>query len=109
MPDPFEALRTAPTPIDPDPGFSARLRARVVRALSGQSQGDSPMTLQTTQVTDRLRQGDMSYVSLWVPDVERAARFYADVLGWRYAEPIAGPFRQMEGLSVSQGLTELKG
>jgi predicted enzyme related to lactoylglutathione lyase len=28
------------------------------------------------------RQGDVVYVSLWVPDEERAAAFYADVLGW---------------------------
>jgi predicted enzyme related to lactoylglutathione lyase len=67
------------------------------------------MTLQTTEATDRLRQGDMSYVSLWVANVERAARFYGDVLGWQYAEPVAGPYRQVDGLSVSQGLTELKG
>jgi hypothetical protein len=47
MPDPFEALRTAPTPIDPDPAFAARLRARVVRALLT-SQGDLNVTLQAT-------------------------------------------------------------
>jgi len=109
MPDPFEALRTAPTPIDPDAAFAARLRARVVQALFPSTQGEPSMTLQTTETTERLRQGDMSYVSLWVPDVARAARFYADVLGWRYTEPSAGPYRQTEGLSISQGLTELEG
>jgi predicted enzyme related to lactoylglutathione lyase len=109
MPDPFEALRTAPTPIDPDPAFAARLRARVVRALFPSTQGEPSMTLQSTEQSQRLRQGDMSYVSLWVPDVERAARFYAEVLGWRYAEPSGGPYRQTEGLSLSQGLNELSG
>jgi predicted enzyme related to lactoylglutathione lyase len=109
VPDPFEALRTAPTPIDPDAAFAARLRARVARALQPSDQGDLSMTLQATDTEQRLRQGDMSYVALWVPDVDRAARFYADVLGWSYAEPNAGPYRQVEGLSLSQGITELAG
>ena len=34
MPDPFEALRSPASPVDPDPDFAARLRARVERALS---------------------------------------------------------------------------
>lgn len=34
MPDPFEALVSPPSPVDPDPGFAARLRTRVERALS---------------------------------------------------------------------------
>jgi len=34
MPDPFEALRSPPVPADPDPAFTARLRARIERALS---------------------------------------------------------------------------
>jgi predicted enzyme related to lactoylglutathione lyase len=67
------------------------------------------MTLQATDTEQRMRQGDMSYVALWVPDVDRAARFYADILGWRYAEPIARPYRQVEGLSLSQGITEIAG
>jgi predicted enzyme related to lactoylglutathione lyase len=32
------------------------------------------------------RPGDLAYASLWVPDVERARRFYAAVLGWTYGE-----------------------
>ena len=31
-----------------------------------------------------LRPGDISYVSLWVPDVARAAAFYGAVLGLEY-------------------------
>jgi predicted enzyme related to lactoylglutathione lyase len=107
MPDPFEALRTAPTPIDPEPAFAARLRARLARALHPPEQGEPSMTLQTPETTDRLRQGDMSYLSLWVPDLERAARFYADVLGWRYAATRERAARQVEGQSMSLGLGEL--
>ncbi|HEX3337239.1 MAG TPA: VOC family protein [Jatrophihabitans sp.] len=33
----------------------------------------------------RYQPGDIGYVSLWVPDAARAARFYANVLGWRMA------------------------
>ena len=39
-------------------------------------------------VTPALRHGDIGYVSLWVPDVERAARFFSSVLGWSYARRV---------------------
>jgi len=108
MPDPFEALRTAPTPIDPEPAFAARLRARLVRALQPSDQGEPSMTLQEPQTAEQLRQGDMSYVSLWVSDLQRASRFYSDVLGWHYATP-AQPFAQLvEGQSMSLGLGDLE-
>ena len=35
-------------------------------------------------VRQSIRHGDIGYVSLWVPDAQRAAAFYADVLGWTY-------------------------
>lgn len=31
-----------------------------------------------------IRHGDVGYVSVWVPDAERAATFYGHVLGWTY-------------------------
>jgi predicted enzyme related to lactoylglutathione lyase len=50
------------------------------------------------------RHGDIGYVSLWVPDVDRAASFFSRVLGWRY-RPAGGPrARQVEGLSLHHGL-----
>ena len=58
MPDPFEALRTAPTPIDPDPAFAARLRARVARAIQPDT-GEPSMILQTSDATNQVRQGDI--------------------------------------------------
>jgi predicted enzyme related to lactoylglutathione lyase len=111
MPDPFEALRTAPTPIDPDPAFAARLRARLARALlpTSADQGEPGMTLHTSETTEQVRQGDLSYLALWVPDIDRAARFYADLLGWRYTGPATGPARLVEGQSISLGLSELGG
>jgi predicted enzyme related to lactoylglutathione lyase len=110
VPDPFEALRTAPTPIDPDPAFAARLRARVVRALSGTpSQGEQSMTLQTPETAaERLRQGDVSYISLWVRDVSRAVTFFGEVLGWKF-EGAGSRFPQVQGLAVAHGLAPVGG
>jgi predicted enzyme related to lactoylglutathione lyase len=50
------------------------------------------------------RHGDVGYVSLWVPDVDRAAAFFSALLGWRYG-PASGPQgRQVEGQSLHHGL-----
>lgn len=38
--------------------------------------------LPSAPVVDRIRQGDIGYVSWWTPDAERAERFYRSVLGW---------------------------
>jgi uncharacterized protein len=108
MSDPFEALRTAPTPIDPDPAFAARLRARVARALQPEN-GESSVTLQTSETINQVRQGDISYLSLWVPDLDRAARFYADVLGWHYPTAQQWWTRTVEGQSMALGLSQLSG
>jgi len=51
-----------------------------------------------------LREGDLGYVSLWVPDVARAARFFGGVLGWEY-EPASGPQgRRVAGRDLHHGL-----
>ena len=50
------------------------------------------------------RHGDIGYASLWVPDGERAAVFYAAVLGWEYA-PQQEPGRlQVTGTTPAQGV-----
>jgi len=49
------------------------------------------------------RPSDVVYVSLWVPDGDRAADFFAQVLGWSY-RPGSGPGRQVEGQSLPHGL-----
>ncbi len=51
-----------------------------------------------------VRPGDVVYVSLWVPDVERAAAFFANVLDWRYAPAESPQGRQVEGVVPSHGL-----
>jgi len=52
------------------------------------------------------RQGDISYASLWVPDVARAAEFYGAVLGVDYAPAHGDRGRQAPGLTPPQGLWE---
>ena len=51
-----------------------------------------------------LRHGDIGYVSLWLPDVEKAATFFSSVLGWRYAPASGSQGRRVEGLTLHHGL-----
>jgi len=128
MADPFRALRAPVTPADPDPGFAARLRARLERALdlpegvavseSGALRQPHPAPVAATRhrgVRDlppgadaggarAPRQGDVGYASLWVPDADRAAAFYAAVLGWAYAPAGGSGSRQVTGTAPPQGL-----
>ncbi|GAA1457361.1 VOC family protein [Williamsia maris] len=64
--------------------------------LSGPSRTQAP-------VADRVRRGDVVYPSLCTPDVERAARFYGSVLGWRYDAET----RQVTNLGHRLGLSSL--
>jgi predicted enzyme related to lactoylglutathione lyase len=94
MADPLKVLHAADTPVDPDPDFALRLRARVARALaapegvavssSTHPLSDAPVTLTGTSPAEG--DGDVGYFSLWVPDVDRAAAFYGAVLGWTYGD-----------------------
>ena len=85
MPDAFEALRLPLTPVQPDPAFAARLKARVAREL-GLSQiqqvpGGTTMTSAPSLVP-----------YLAVADGRRALEWYVDVLGARRrGEPIIMP------------------
>src|SRR5262249_28696710 len=110
------------TPADPDPAFAARLRARLARALGlpeGVAVTEIPPTLtdrETTapapsaegeSATAQLRQGDISYASLWVPDVARAAAFYGAVLGLEYVGAHGQRGRQAPDAVPPQGLWEV--
>ena len=128
MADPFRVLREPVTPADPDPGFAARLRARLERALDlpeGVAVSDSGAIMQPhpapvaatrrrgapAETADSARggaraprQGDIGYASLWVPDIGRAEAFYSTVLGWAY-EPSHNPLgRQVPAVRPPQGL-----
>jgi len=64
------------------------------------------MTPTPTPAGEVVRPGDVGYVSLWVPDVERAARFYASVLGWTYP-PANEQSRMVSGTTPLHGLVAL--
>jgi len=106
--DPFEALRSPVVETRPDPIFAARLRARIERAIDPPRGATMPRaTLDPEALTPEPaapRHGDVGYVSLWVPDVGRAAAFFSAVLGWRYAAGSAPQGRQVEGTATRQGL-----
>ena len=132
MADPFRVLRAPATPADPDPGFAARLRARLKRALdlpegvavseTGALRQPHPAPVAATRhrgVRDlppgmtagearggarAPRHGDVGYASLWVPDAARAAAFYAAALGWEYAPAGEPGSRQVTGAAPPQGL-----
>jgi predicted enzyme related to lactoylglutathione lyase len=119
MTDPLDALRAPVTPADPDPAFAARLRARLERAL-GLPEGVAVTELTPTEHetsapplpgavaepagTAPLRRGDISYVSVWVPDVARAAAFYGAVLGLEYLPAHNDRGRQAPGVVPPLGL-----
>jgi predicted enzyme related to lactoylglutathione lyase len=109
MTDPLDALRAPVTPADPDPAFAARLRARLERALGlpeGVAVTETALTPAEPAGPAPLRQGDISYASLWVPDVARAAAFYGAVLGLEYQPAHDNRGRQAPGLAPPQGLWE---
>ena len=108
MPDPFEALRTPVVPVEPDPEFAVRLRARIERALNlPKGVTVSDLSLEPERLpsdADRAREGDVIYASLWVPDVERASAFFGSVLGWVYGPGSSERSRQVEGATPRIGL-----
>jgi uncharacterized glyoxalase superfamily protein PhnB len=86
--DPFAALRAPDVPLDPDPVFAARLRARLERALA-LPRGVAPMTTTTTPVaTSTLT----PYLA--VADARAAIDWYRDVFG---AVPIGDPIFMPDG------------
>jgi predicted enzyme related to lactoylglutathione lyase len=57
-----------------------------------------------TELPDTQRQGDVGYAWLTVPDPDRAADFYAAVLGWEYSPGYAPGGRTVEGQSLGLGI-----
>ncbi len=48
--------------------------------------------------------GDIGYVSLWVPDVDRARAFFGSVLGWSFGPGRAEQGAQVAGVTLHHGL-----
>ena len=51
-----------------------------------------------------LSHGDIGYVSLFVPDVQRAAAFFSAVLDWHFGPARAPQGRQVQGRGLSHGM-----
>jgi predicted enzyme related to lactoylglutathione lyase len=106
MADPFAALHSPIVSTDPDPAFAANLRTRIAGAFDlpeGVTVSDLTETAPAAPATGP-RHGDVGYVSLWVPDVERAGRFFSAVLGWEYAPGSDPQSRQVQGVAPAHGM-----
>jgi uncharacterized glyoxalase superfamily protein PhnB len=91
MADPFAALRTPVTPVDPDPRFAARLRERVERALALPKGMPMPAVSVRTQPIRAAMIGALTPY-LAVADARRALDWYVDVFGARRrGQPIVMP------------------
>lgn len=105
--DPLEALHSPIVATQPDPAYAADLRARIDAAFDlPEGVTVSNLAEPPPSVADRAgpRHGDIGYVSLWVPDIERAAAFFSTVLGWNYAPSHSPLGRQVAGVEPAHGL-----
>jgi predicted enzyme related to lactoylglutathione lyase len=84
--DPLEALLAPVAPLNPDPAFAVALRQRLARAVDASNQKELLMDKKmSTRPRNGLRHGDVSYITLGLPDVTRGRAFYGSVLGWRFS------------------------
>jgi predicted enzyme related to lactoylglutathione lyase len=93
--DPLEALRLPVTPVDPDPHFAVRLRARLERALA-LPKGVTPMTTTANPATQAATAAQPTAGAaipyLAVAGARRALDWYRDVFDARVVgEPIVMP------------------
>ncbi|MCW3037973.1 MAG: Glyoxalase/bleomycin resistance protein/dioxygenase [Actinobacteria bacterium] len=92
MTDPLESLPLPPSPVDPDPAFAARLRARMTRALAlpkGVTVSNLTLNVQPEPDVAMTREGTPSVVSggvipyLIVSDARHALDWYVEAFGAR--------------------------
>jgi predicted enzyme related to lactoylglutathione lyase len=105
MRDPFADLRAEAAPVDPDPEFAARLRARLERTLA-LPRGVVPVTVVEAPPTPR----PAAVPYLAVEDARRAIDWYTEVFGAEVrGEPIVMPDGRVghAELEVSGGLIYL--
>ncbi len=86
--------RDAGADVEREPGDHPYGRSATVRDPFGHR-----WLLQQSPPVPAQGEGDVGYFSLWVPDVERAATFYAAVLGWTYDDAQPEGHRMIRGSS----------
>jgi predicted enzyme related to lactoylglutathione lyase len=105
MPDPLDALRSPVIPMDPDPTFALSLRDRLVRAVSAPTRKEPLMKTQlSSRPRNGFRHGDVSYITLGLPDLSRARAFYGSVLGWQFSPGRSDHGAQVEAVVPMLGL-----
>lgn len=110
MTDPLDALREPVRPVDPDPAFAARLRARLERAvLTGpatHTEREDDMLTTTAPATAAAQAVRLHTVTpyLMVPDAAAALAFYADAFGGvRRGDPITMPDGRIGHAEIALG------
>ncbi len=92
--------------LDRSPADSPYGRSAVLRDPFGHRWMLMTPSQQATPTGEGVQPGDVGYFSLWVPDVERAATFYASVLGWTYP-PGDAHARMVSGAAPLHAMVEL--
>jgi predicted enzyme related to lactoylglutathione lyase len=105
--DPLNALRAPITPVPPDPAFAADLRERLVRAVLAPIPKEPGMSTElTTRYRNGVRHGDVSYITLELPDLTAGRAFYSAVLGWRFSAGSSEHGVQVDDIVPMIGLTD---
>jgi uncharacterized glyoxalase superfamily protein PhnB len=94
MTDPLEALREPVTPVDPDPGFAARLRLRLTREIVAPPGGIMSQQTAATRVEREPAAAPTLTPYIVVADARRALDWYVEVLG---AQPRGEPHVNADG------------
>ena len=103
--DPLDALRTPIPPLAPDPAFAADLRDRLRRALLAPTPKESPVdTKMTSRPRNGTRHGDVSYITVGLPDLALAREFYGSVLGWHFSPGSSEHGAQVDDIVPMVGL-----
>jgi predicted enzyme related to lactoylglutathione lyase len=103
--DPLDALRAPIIPVAPDPAFAARLHNRLVRVLLAPSTKEHPMSTDLAgRPRNGVRHGDVSYITLGLPDLARGRAFYGAVLGWRFSPGSSEHGAQVDDIVPMMGL-----
>jgi uncharacterized glyoxalase superfamily protein PhnB len=105
QPDPFDALRAADGPVDPDPAFAAALRARLERALLAPLEEPMTSTLTRPRTTPRMH---TLTAYLAVVDARASIAFYVAAFGAvRRGDPHVMPDGRIGHVEVGIGDTVL--